>query len=41
MLNVKRGNVFTKFGFPAKDNGIDETTIRWCKIKNNMKAKGE
>ena len=34
MLNVKRGNVFTKFGFLAKDNGIDETTIKWGKFTN-------
>ena len=32
MLNVLRGNVFTKFGFPAKDNDIDETTIKWGQI---------
>ena len=28
----KEEYIFTKFGFPAKDNGIDETTIKWGKI---------
>ena len=32
MLNVSRCNLLTKFGFPAKDNTIDETTIKWSKI---------
>ena len=33
-LNVEceRGNLFTKFGFPAKHNGIDESSIKWGKI---------
>ena len=32
MLNEKRGNEITEFGFPAKDNWIDETTIKWGEI---------
>ena len=28
MLNVKRGNLFTKFGFPPKDNCSDKTSIK-------------